>query len=534
MSVTLTRKAVFLTLAVLTGIMLFASKSQLIYRIDTFKGVLELNSTGTKLLNSTKTVLRITNVGVTGVSPTWQSRSFTSPWNPSKTGSKRPDPSDPYLALDTLVEQFQQSIESIRNRVLMENITITRKSNWTLLDGYDENIFKEVKKFGNIYTILLTSSFEETQNMLPVKKYYNHVASKETCAKMATNSYNGPRLLNKTCLNDVRLVHNPVSVDRTQLSVGIPFKMSEHKALPIESHKDDVLLDFGFVVKDALILSHGIVFSNGSALQPQRCKPDGKTKLPANQSSIPLHNEVFSMTEQTGSMYYHLILEDLPRIGPYLKFLLKHKHIKVHCKNKMFSNQMLELLGITRDRLVFGNIRAKVAYVPAGTACGRPGVFTTLLLSTLFHRKLPKNVLNLNQDTIILIKRSSEGRQFKNHEGILKMLRNVAKKRGLRVSVFGDRPVPPLNKTIEMFYRAIMVLAPHGAGLSNLVFSRPGVVVLESYCMVNLCFRNLMANIGHIHHGYMNIDFSCLRARPENFQADVEKHLDILRLKSAL
>ena len=40
----------------------------------------------------------------------------------------------------------------------------------------------------------------------------------------------------------------------------------------------------------------------------------------------------------------------------------------------------------------------------------------------------------------------------------------------LQVEVYRDDPVPSLEDTMRMFNRAIMVIAPHGAGLSNLVF----------------------------------------------------------------
>ena len=37
----------------------------------------------------------------------------------------------------------------------------------------------------------------------------------------------------------------------------------------------------------------------------------------------------------------------------------------------------------------------------------------------------------------------------------------------------------PLHEHIEMFHRAAVVIAPHGAGLSNLIFCREGTAVVE-------------------------------------------------------
>ena len=538
MSAGSTRKIVFVILSALTVVMLFASRNRLMFPIAIQKEVGEhfyasssepkpvtaatMNATRTPQVTKGQRNLQTYNL-ITAKPTTTKSEE---PDEVNSDGTQYKNP-----GLDTLVEMYQQKIETVRRQLLQSNITVNNKpSKWVLLDGYDKDIFQKIQKYKTIIPVYLTNSMEMTKAVLPAKNYYNYIASNSTCKKMDKNNYYGPTLLNKTCVRSIKEVHRPVPLDRVQLSVGIPFKMTENGDLPVGSRKRDVLLHFGFIVKDALILSHGIVFSNGSALQPQRCKPSIRTKVPSKQSSLPVYSEVFSLTQQTGTGFYHLTLEDLPRIAPYLSFLLKYKHIKIHCKNKNFSNNMLKYLGITKDRLIFGDVKVEIVYMPAGTACGRPGVFTTQLLSTLFHRKMPKEILDRKQDTIVLIKRSSKSRQFSQHQEILKMLETVAKNRGLRAVEYRDDPTPSLNKTLEVFYRALLVVAPHGAGLSNLAFSRPGVVILESYCLVNLCFRNLMANIGHIHHGYMNGDFNCLHASPENFRKDIEKHLDILGL----
>ena len=62
-----------------------------------------------------------------------------------------------------------------------------------------------------------------------------------------------------------------------------------------------------------------------------------------------------------------------------------------------------------------------------------------------------------------------------------------------RVELFPDNPVPPLQRALEMFNSAFLVIAPHGAGLSNMFFSEPGTVIIEGLCYdasrANLCYR---------------------------------------------
>jgi len=60
---------------------------------------------------------------------------------------------------------------------------------------------------------------------------------------------------------------------------------------------------------------------------------------------------------------------------------------------------------------------------------------------------------------------------------------------------------------VRLFRGADTILAPHGAGLTNLGFCRPGTRVLEllpdSYC--NWCFRNLS--------GLMQLNYDCILGR---------------------
>ena len=57
---------------------------------------------------------------------------------------------------------------------------------------------------------------------------------------------------------------------------------------------------------------------------------------------------------------------------------------------------------------------------------------------------------------------------------------------------------------MRLFRSAVMIVAPHGAGLSNMVFSEPGTVVIEGVCNrphVNLCFHREAYVLGHHWHG---------------------------------
>ena len=98
------------------------------------------------------------------------------------------------------------------------------------------------------------------------------------------------------------------------------------------------------------------------------------------------------------------------------------------------------------------------------------------------------------------------------------------------MEVYPDNPVPSLPRTLEMFNRALIVIAPHGAGESNLLFSEAGTVMIEGLCSAagraNYCYRNLAANLGHRYYGIYN-RHSCYGATPDVIIPPVEQVLDL-------
>ena len=74
---------------------------------------------------------------------------------------------------------------------------------------------------------------------------------------------------------------------------------------------------------------------------------------------------------------------------------------------------------------------------------------------------------------------------------------------------------------VRLFRGADMIVAPHGAALTNLGFCRPGTQVIEllmdAYC--NWCFRHLA--------GLMRLRYDCVlgRARPPWRELDLAFHL---------
>lgn len=136
------------------------------------------------------------------------------------------------------------------------------------------------------------------------------------------------------------------------------------------------------------------------------------------------------------------------------------------------------------------------------------------MVSEYFHRFVNKNAAgvsrraepitnntlvdtnSLNKRIILLIKRKL--RRLTNHEAVYEVLKQLGERTAREVVVFDDTQLPSFEKTLELFYRADVVMGPHGAAMANLLASRPGTTVVEVHCTnsVRSCFRLISQRLG--------------------------------------
>ena len=244
-----------------------------------------------------------------------------------------------------------------------------------------------------------------------------------------------------------------------------------------------------------------------------------------------IYHEVFGIAQYWGFGFFHATVEDLTRIGPHLDFLRNNPKIRIHVAAKNgFMKNFMKYLGIEPSRLVSGDVAARILYVPAGTPCGRAAIFPTYMLSLEFRSRITSKPEE--RKSILIIKRTTK-RRFRKHSQIYSMLQSIAAARpdlGLKVEVYPDNPVPSLSKTLSMLNRAFIVIAPHGAGESNLLFSEPGTVIIEGLCQAggraNYCYRNLATVLGHRYYGIYHAN-SCYSATPEVIKTPVLKVMNL-------
>ena len=101
--------------------------------------------------------------------------------------------------------------------------------------------------------------------------------------------------------------------------------------------------------------------------------------------------------------------------------------------------------------------------------------------------------------------------------------------------MFSDNPLPSLDETQAMFSRAVLVVAPHGAGETNLVFSKPGTVLLEGLCymqpnVTEKCYQVMSYALGLRYHGLV-YKKGCFDITPDEIEGPVKTILNLIQEK---
>jgi len=199
--------------------------------------------------------------------------------------------------------------------------------------------------------------------------------------------------------------------------------------------------------------------------------------------------------------YYHWIIEILPRLSILERFSAT-KHVPIIVPNRLtrFQLESLSAAGIHTSRftqLDAGYWQPDRLYVPAMLGpTGNPSPHAVEWLKTRF-RHTGVGSIRSSAGMFYLTRRDASQRRVLNEPEILLFLRSI----GFETICPGDYP---FSQQIELFRNARVVLAPHGAGLTNMVFAPAGALLIELFGdnYINGCYWAL-ANICKQQHAYL-------------------------------
>ncbi|MDJ0678388.1 MAG: tetratricopeptide repeat protein [Xenococcaceae cyanobacterium MO_167.B52] len=194
-----------------------------------------------------------------------------------------------------------------------------------------------------------------------------------------------------------------------------------------------------------------------------------------------LAGRVAVLSGLSGDVYYHWLFDIIPRIELIRLSGIKLESIDwfvVNSIEKPFQKETLRWLGIPDSKIIcsdqISHIQGEQLIVPSF-----PGYFNWVPWGTIkFLRETFLSRINLKQyqspEKIYISRRKARARHIINETKVVALLAKYGFK-----TVFLEEM--SMVEQIILFANAKFIVAPHGSGLSNLVFCAPGTTVVELF-----------------------------------------------------
>jgi len=447
-------------------------------------------------------------------------------------------------------EEYPSAIATL-NRILDEirtNILLDIKHNGTgeQLNRRNTYLTRVVAEMEFWAASKNSSAFEMVHGL----RIQNHVVNshpRKTYSYKVPNFYHGS-VDSESCTQYAwfEREHHTVNCRDLFITVNETFQPESQNLVPEEqfaySASNEVSI---FVIRNSWIRGRfGTVHGNDFYYTPFQCDlhklPVRPENLFTTSLSLQHYSEVFVISQDFGDQFYHNTIENLPRLALYVDFLKRNPNIRIHYRESSAAKKLMTLYGLDPSRLVAGDVSADIVYLPhGGGCCGYHGCILclqvmadyfksfgmSLIKSHYFTISIPYSFIqnsmlpettnkidNVNQSVmyprnIVLLKRSgSKIRYLQNHDEVEEVVRNLTSEYKYTFKLYSDTPLPSLNETLNIFHNAAVVIAPHGAGLSNLVMVPTGADVIEVLNKIDivLCYHALAYQLGHRWHGMIS------------------------------
>lgn len=229
-----------------------------------------------------------------------------------------------------------------------------------------------------------------------------------------------------------------------------------------------------------------------------RCSKETQ-KLIFNITKISKYKLVFSITQFLGSAIYHSVINCLTKIIPLLNSINILSYSKIHIHFNHAIIYYFHLLGISKSRLVKGNIYGENVVLMKRVEC-TSSIYTSSVIE-LRSLLLNKTRLysNLYHNNYILFIKRIYTRKIKNFEDVIFSICKAF----TNFSCAIYKPDTNFRTMVKMFMYADIIFGPHGAGFTNIILSKKDVAIAEllKYIHPVLCYAKLSSILGYKYYG---------------------------------
>lgn len=224
--------------------------------------------------------------------------------------------------------------------------------------------------------------------------------------------------------------------------------------------------------------------------------------------------------------YYHWTLENLSRIDLIRKSGIHVDKFIMHPRNNRFHYETLNILGISDKQIIEVNqelhIKANQLIVPR---LGMSPLIPPKWACEFVRKEFLTNIeQNTKYDRIYISRGSADHRKVTNENEVFQFLSHL----GFQKITLENYT---LNEQIQLIASAKIIVSPHGAGLANLVFAKPGTKIIElfspSWAIPLYWILSNWCNLDYYFYIGDSLDPSCLSVRSDMF-------IQLPQLKSVL
>ena len=279
------------------------------------------------------------------------------------------------------------------------------------------------------------------------------------------------------------------------------------------------------IFQDAFVDKEGNVCVGNHCLQSKSCNQVYYQKSKSiSGDGMNVASAIYVISENQGYGFFHYLMENWIRLFAGLEFLQAHPEIKIHVINSRirFVEESIRFLGLDIERMITGNYFSKVVFFPEPVGCGSPPRDLVLKARKVIHSQIKLTIANTKQ--ILVIKRQG-GRAISNHRNLVKALqRKFGAEYAVKTFTGGT-----FLSAMKIFASSDIIIAPHGAGLSNIIACKTGTVVIEVLLegkLLNLCYMYLGVKLNLKYNAWSN---SKIKFKNKAMRVDVQKIVSIVK-----
>jgi hypothetical protein len=196
------------------------------------------------------------------------------------------------------------------------------------------------------------------------------------------------------------------------------------------------------------------------------------TKTP--KTSVTIAGRVAIIAQEGSYNYYHWITEILPKIIMLEELNIEYDWLYLPTLNT-FMRETLTVLKRDFSKIIVANkdtyIEADIVIAPSFVS---RSCYSTPWVTDVLRKKILPHVNKTEKNKIFISRQKAAYRKLVNEDELFSILEKKGfKKYHLEEMSFLEQ--------VELFHNAKIIVAAHGAGLTNILFSEPGTKVYEIF-----------------------------------------------------